>query len=572
MSRILPCLFFLSISLNLAAQNQSFPQDYFRAPLDVPLILSGTFGELRSNHFHSGVDIKTQGRTGLKVYAVAEGELRRIKISPYGFGKALYVEHPNGYTSVYAHLAAFNDSIEAYLRQKQYELKANEVDLYLPGGAFPVKKGSVLALSGNSGGSGGPHLHFELRDSRTEKIINPLLFGMAVADKRFPVLKKLHLYEYRADDLISGTQHRVLPRGNGKYDLAGSGVIETSNLVGFGIDAHDQLDGAGNKNGVYRIQLFVDEELEYDFQMNTFAFSETRYINSHIDFAQAQCCGDKVNKLFIDPANQLSVYGRSAKMNLLDLPVDSSAKVCIKVSDLAGNQSELNFSVQRVGAALSANAPLDDDLTTFKAGQTNFFMKDDLELVLPEDALYRDVLFEYEKQPPCASCLSEVYQVGSDLIPVHAYYRLSIKTPPLEEHIDKEKLCVISVKDGRVLDYEGGRFRDDQVTCRTRQFGGFALAIDTLPPEITPYNFTAQSLLDPSRDLKIRIDDDLSGVAHYELWLNNQWLRAYYDAKNRMLLAQLSDLEYPSGLNQLKILVRDDRGNESEENVKILLP
>lgn len=572
MMRTLCCLILLCGQLSLSGQTSDYPQDYFRSPLDIPLVLSGTFGELRSNHFHSGVDIKTQGRTGLDIHAVGPGQVRRIKISPYGFGKAIYIEHPNGYTSVYAHLQSFNDSIEAYLKKRQYDLQSNEVDLYLPEGTFRVERGTVIAKSGNSGGSGGPHLHFELRDSRTEKIINPLLFGMAVADQRFPVLKKLHLYEYRSDELISGTEHRLLHRGSGKYDLAGSGTIETANLVGFGIDTYDQLDGAGNKNGVYRIQLFVNETLEYDFQMNTFAFSETRYINSHIDFAQAQCCGDKVNKLFIDPANQLSVYGRQAKMNLLDLAQDSSAKVCIKVSDLAGNQSELTFKVERQAAEPPVETALDGDMTTFKAGQTNFFVKEDLELVLPENALYRDVLFEYNKEAPCAQCLSEVYKIGSELIPVHAYFNLSIKVPPLEDQIDRQKLCVVSVKDGKILDYEGGNFQEGKVSCRTRQFGGFALAIDTLPPEITPYNFTDQGHHDPRRALKIRIEDNLSGVAHYELSLNDQWLRAYYDAKNDLLLAEPSDLDYMSGSNVLKMLVRDDKGNESEETVKILLP
>ena len=166
---IIPFLFFISVSM---AQN-SYPQDYFQSPLEIPLILSGTFAELRSNHFHSGLDIKTQQQSGLKVMAAASGFVSRIKVSHFGYGKALYITHPNGYTTVYAHLQNFNPEIDAYIKHRQYKNESYEIELFPKAGELLVNNGDIVAYSGNTGGSGGPHLHFEIRNKQ-EHPMNPM--------------------------------------------------------------------------------------------------------------------------------------------------------------------------------------------------------------------------------------------------------------------------------------------------------------------------------------------------------------------------------------------------------------
>lgn len=553
-------------------QKQAYPQDYFRSPLDIDLILSGTFGELRSNHFHSGIDIKTNGVEGLPVYSIADGYVSRIKVSPYGFGKALYVVHPNGYTSVYAHLRNFNDSIEAYLKTRQYKLQQNEVDLYLKATELPVAKGDVIAYSGNSGGSGGPHLHFEIRDSRTEHIINPLLFGYEVKDTRYPELSDLNVYEYANEELISNTKHRIINRGKGDYYLTGNGIIEVTGNVGFGIAGIDRQDGAWNRNGVYKIEMLVNGKPFYDFTMNTFSFAESRYINSHIDFSQRICCGKRINKLYLDPNNQLSIYADKTKMKLLTFEEDSLYNVNILVSDLAGNTSTLNFKVRRAkDLTMAGSMPTEIDLPLFRQDQSNFYVKNKLSVVLPNGALYRNIYFEHEVLEPCASCLSEVHQVSSELIPVHKSYKLAIRTTDLPPSVNTNKLAIASLKDGQIDDYEGGSFSNGTVTTNTRQFGQFAVVADTLAPSIESINFDNGSLVNSAKDaLLLKVHDNFSGVDSYKAYFDESWVRMYYDAKNKLMIIRESDLPSKPGKFTLTIEVTDKRDNKASESYKIV--
>lgn len=553
-------------------QKLVYPQNYFRSPLDIDLVLSGTFGELRSNHFHSGMDIKTNGVEGLPVYSIAEGYVSRIKVSPYGFGKALYVVHPNGYTSVYAHLRNFNDSIEAYLKTRQYNLQQNEVDIYLKAAELPVGKGDVIAFSGNSGGSGGPHLHFEIRDSRTEHIINPLLFGYEVKDTRYPELSDLNVYEYADDELISNTKHRIINRGKGDYYLAGNGTVEVSANVGFGIGAIDRQDGAWNRNGVYKIEMLVNGKPFYNFTMNTFSFAETRFINSHIDFSQRICCGKRINKLYLDPNNQLSIYADKSKMKLLSFEEDSLFEVSILVSDIAGNTSKLNFKVRRTeDIPLGEALPTEIDLPLFRHDQSNFYVKNKLSVVLPNGALYRDIYFEHEVLEPCGSCLSEVHQVSSELIPVQKSYKLSIRTTDLPPDINTNKLAIASLKEGIIEDFEGGTFSNGTVTTNTRQFGQFAVVADTSAPSIESVNFDNGSVINAAKDaLLIKVHDNFSGVDSYRAYFDESWVRMYYDAKNKLMIIRESDLPSKPGKFTLTIEVTDKRDNKATESYKIV--
>ena len=254
-------IFFLTASTLSVAQN-NYPQDYFRSPLDVPLILSGTFAELRSNHFHSGLDIKTQQRTGLNIYAAAGGFVSRIKVSHYGYGKALYITHPNGYTTVYAHLKKFSKDIEAYVKKHQYDKESYEIELFPNAGDLKIEKDSIVALSGNSGGSGGPHLHFEIRD-KAERPMNPMLFGIDIKDSMNPKISAIYAYPIDENSFINKSNSkkklRLTPLKNGDYTVEN---IEAFGNIGFGIETNDRQDLAANKNGVSNIQTFVNENFD----------------------------------------------------------------------------------------------------------------------------------------------------------------------------------------------------------------------------------------------------------------------------------------------------------------------
>lgn len=553
----------------LFAQDYDYPKDYFRPPLEIPLYLSGTFGELRSNHFHSGIDIKTNQREGQRVVAAADGTVSRIKVSPHGFGNAIYVVHPNGYTTVYAHLQRFNDEIQQYVKAEQYRQETFDLELFPPAGKFTVKKGDLIALSGNSGGSGGPHLHFEIRDTRTEKIINPLLFGFDIKDTRNPDLYNLEVYEYDGEELVSSYTQNLLRNGNGVYTLTGNGLVEVTHAPAFGITTFDRQDGASNNNGVYSIQMWIGGEPYYDFEAHTFAFNETRYINAHIDYGQKYCCRRTINKLYLEPNNLFSGYGIDKKMNLPNLENDSVYPVKISVKDIAGNESVLTFDLKYTSPEILPGEMPEPEVSIFSYAQPNFFKKDNFQMVLPEGALYTNVLVEYKKEAPCSECYSFIYEIASREIPVHKYYTLKIK-PDEQFRGDHSKLAIASFRNGRIDEYEGGTLEDGYVVARTRQFGQFAVVADTIAPTIKAANFRDGSTVSQLSRLQFIIDDNFSGIDTYRPTIDGKWVLFEYDAKNNTIYANLSELEVEPGEHLLELEVKDEKGNVAQKSYRLI--
>ena len=566
--------FTLVLLLFLATESvsgQSYPKDYFRAPLDIPLILSGTFGELRSNHFHSGIDIKTQQRTGLPVLAVADGTVVRIKVSPFGFGKAVYLRHPNGYTSVYAHLQEFEPALQKYVRDNQYSSESFAIELYPPAGQFEFKAGELIAKSGNSGGSGAPHLHFEIRDTRTEEIINPLFFGFEVKDTRPPDLYDLEVYEFDKDELISNYSLDLIRLEPGKYALAGDEVISVSNLPAFGLRTTDRLDGANNRNGIYSIEMKIAGISVYNFVMERFAFAETRYINSHIDFGQKKCCKRTINRLYLEPNNKFSAYRHTSSMQLPDLIPDSLYDVEIAVLDIMGNSSVLNFKLERSRpnkASLTENTEL--PFSVFPYDQSNYYKNEHLEFVLPEGALYRNVNFFYKKSQACNDCYSFIHTLASEEIPVHKYYKLKIK-PDAQFEGDPGQLVIMSMKDGKPVDYEGGAWDGKYVVARTRQFGDFAIMADSKAPQAITGNFVDGGRVSRKSGLKIIVKDEVSGIDTYRATIDGNWHLFDFDAKNHLLFHDLEASGLDNGEHVLEVVLTDKSGNESRHNYHFIL-
>ncbi|PHK35199.1 peptidase M23, partial [Nostoc linckia z16] len=278
-----------------------YPQDYFRSPMDLPVHPSGTFGELRSNHFHAGLDFRTKQKTGFPVFAAADGYISRIKVSTYGYGTVLYIDHPNGYTTVYGHLLKYAPALDAYVRKRQYEKQTFEIELFPKLGEIPVKKGEMIALSGNSGGSGGPHLHFEYRDTKTEMIINPLLFGLGkkMKDTKSPTVYGLMVYPLSDDAVVNESKQPMLlsvkQQPDGTY-LADK--VYARGKIGFAVNATDKSTGSYGNNGIYKVQTYFNGTPYYGFEFNTFAFDESRYVNNFIDYPKYYATGQRFQKLF----------------------------------------------------------------------------------------------------------------------------------------------------------------------------------------------------------------------------------------------------------------------------------
>lgn len=565
-------LLFVCLTGSLGAQF-NYPQDYFDAPLPIPLYLSGTFGELRSNHFHSGIDIKTNGQEGVPVVAAADGEVYRIKVSPYGFGNALYISHQNGYNTVYAHLQRFHPNIETYVRKAQYEQERFDVEVFPSRGVFSFKKGDTIAFSGNSGGSGGPHLHFEIRSARTEKIINPLLFGFDVRDEIYPKLNYLQVYTYNGSEMLTSEKRRLLKTSEGTYTLSGNEVLTFGDGIAFGLNVYDQLNGAPNKNGPFRIELTIDGKEEYVFQAETFAFNETRYINSHIDYHLKYCCRQVVNKLYLEPGNELSLYRDTEKMNIYRPDDDTLHQAVLAVSDVAGNKSLLSFKLERDKSVDAEHEPDYEemgsvDLSKFSYRQTNFFKNDEVEFILPEGALYNDVIFEYTTSAACEGCLSKTYQLSSVGVGIQKYFTLKIKIPEnLKGNTDK--LCIVSTKNGRIADFEGARWDNGFISARTRQLGGFALASDTKAPVLKAVNAFNGKVLTSQKTLQCKMSDNLSGIKKYRATIDGRWVLMQYDAKNSLLTLDIEKEEIPPGQRSFLLIAEDKLGNESRLNLSL---
>jgi len=328
-----------------------FPKDrtIFVSPVNIPILLSANFGELRIDHFHSGIDIKTQGVTGKEVVAADAGYIYRISVSPGGFGKALYIRHPSGFSTVYAHLDRFTPEIDDYVINQQYDRKSYLVTLFPSKDKFPVKQGDLIAFSGNSGSSGGPHLHFEIRKSDNEIPINPLFFDLGIEDDIKPVIEKLVIYPVNSNSFINNRQQikKVSVSGSqGRYFIPAEDEIIIKGAAGFGIKSFDLLNDSYNKCAAYTTELFIDSTLRFKYVMDGFSFNESRFINSHIDYENYMREKVYIERMFILPNDKLSVYKDVINRGVFNFNDNKVHYIEILISDIHNNKSSLTFKVK----------------------------------------------------------------------------------------------------------------------------------------------------------------------------------------------------------------------------------
>ncbi len=546
----------------LLLNGNDYPTDYFRAPLDIPLVLSGTFGEPRPNHFHSGLDIKTNKTTGLKVYAVGPGYVSRIKVSTYGYGNAIYISHPNGYTSVYGHLEHFNTAIDKYVKKMQYQRERFSIELYPGKELFPVKKSQVIAYSGNSGGSSAPHLHFELRDAKSEVPINPLLFKLKVADHIAPIIKSLAIYPINKGHQIMDPILLNASQSGKQFKLTADTIFVNSPQAVLGISTYDQLDGSENNNGVYSISLFKEDQNIFSFQMDKIAFHHTRYANSHIDYREKKLSGDTFHKCFLLPGNKLPIYDQVVKKGVVDLSNDQPVKIRILVRDFENNTSELNFYVQSIPAS-GNNGNMNKNITkTFYYQVANSFHDSEISLNFTANSFYDTLQFKYSKYDTTGYEYSAIHKVHTWHEPLHKYFHIAIKTKNLP--VGLRKKAIIVYRDGNMnISSCGGTWSEGYVKARVRKFGDYYVAVDTTTPRIRPLNISDNSHLQNRTSIRIKITDDLSGIKSYRATVDGNWLLMEYDYKKNLLLYKF-DEKVSKGVHNFKLVVNDDVGNTAE--------
>jgi len=536
----------------------------FHPPVQIPMYLSGNFGEIRSDHFHSGIDIKTQGSIGHHVSSVEGGYVSRIKVQANGYGKSIYISHPNGYTSVYGHLDRYRDDIAKYVKKMQYSRQSHAVDLYLAPETFPLEKGDFIAYSGNTGSSSGPHLHFEIRNSANQHPTNVLLYNFNIKDETAPRFLSLHLYPLQAGAMVNGGTEKIsssLVKDQGIYTVPWGTRLKATGTLGISVEVFDYLNGASNRCGIYTLEMYVDEILSYRHEMDEFAFSETRYINAHIDYQLRSTSGVKAHRLHRLPNNRLRIYDKAAGKHSLKADEQREYKVRIVATDVAGNSSELEFSIQGDTLSKADKSKKADFVKTMKYNQHNSFRNNQISLEIPANALYNDFDFSFSTTPAVNASLTPFFHIASPEVPVHKAFTLSVKCPPMDGSLHS-KLLLVSRNDKNEMQSEGGGYVNGSVVANLRNFGTFAIGIDTIAPRISPRNGAVGGDLSGKELISFTILDELSGIERYEAYIDNHWALFEYDPKNDMLVYRFDEERLNRGSeHELELYVTDAKGN-----------
>ncbi|WP_342648123.1 M23 family metallopeptidase [Mucilaginibacter sp. CSA2-8R] len=560
MVKVYFCYLFLCISVITAKaqdviQSRTYPKGVFQYPLDLPPSTAGSFGELRANHFHSGLDFRTNRRIGYPVHAAMYGYVSRLRVQLGGFGNAVYLTHPNGYTTVYGHLDHLTPELAQAVRKYQYEHETFEADFKLQPFQFPVTKGQLIAISGNTGASGGPHLHFEIRDSLTEETINPQLLGLTIADQIPPAITGIGVYQLNGRPFSENTPRNffAVAGTGGSYHLTQPQTLNVSGEIGFGIMAYDQNSSSVNHNGIYSLQLKLDGRTVYTFAVERFAFDQTHAINGYIDYPEYLKSRRWIQKCFVPPGSHISLYPQSENRGVMTFNDSLQHDVEYVVKDIAGNMSTVKLKVQ-------SSIPKDRPVATFagtrfRYDQRNEYNNGPVKVVVTPGNLYDDVDFMYNLLPKKPGAYSATHRIHNKYTPIHANYDLWIK-PDASIGSLANKAVIVNAASGSV----GGIYHDGYIKAKPAAFGDFYIRVDTVAPVITPVNIRNGSNLSAVRSIALRANDNLSGIKSYRAEIDGKWVLLEQDYKTRIFRYTFDD-NIGSGEHQFKFTVTDGKDN-----------
>lgn len=517
------------------ASAQSDSNGYYRFPLNLPHLFSAGFAEMRPNHFHSGIDLKTAGTEGHPLYAAADGQIVRIGLQPGGYGRVLYIAHPNGTTTVYGHMQRFTDEVEKFITEERYRLQRNTGDFYPSDGQFPVKRGEQIGLTGNSGSSGGPHVHFEVRESDSQRTLNTIAAGMVtVKDDIPPLIMKIHYIEV---DSLDGVAVNSKPRTLGvrridpnTYQAASDTPFGVGAKGYFVIEASDRKNDVSNTFGIYRIEARIDGHPFYEYVMDGFTFDMSRYCNAVSYYPIQRNSRNEVFRLAQLDGNPFR-YRTMVDRGLIRVGKDERKTVEIDVQDDCGNVSHLKFDI--VGYGDDASFRAQRDSTAFKADnrRQSTATQGAVSVSIPAGALYEPIFYNIgidedlntelaERSDTSVVILSDVFSVGDADVPLQKSMRLTVKGYVPENLRSRTTLASVSDKGG--VWRAGGSYKDGAVSLSTRSFGKYCLAADLEAPTVTP-SFTSGADLSSTGSISFRLRDNFSGISTVSLHIDGQW-------------------------------------------------
>jgi hypothetical protein len=515
---------------------------------------------MRAGHFHSGLDIRTNGKTGYPVYAIADGYVSRIKVSAVGYGYAVYINHPGGHTSVYGHMERYNDTIGSFIKTRQYQLESFEVDELLKPGQLPVKKGDLIGYTGNSGSSGGPHLHFEIRDTKTEFPLHPMLFGFDLKDTIAPDFKTLYVYA-----LQTGLAQEAVKLPFTKNKATDTWYVQdtlklNADSISFGLITSDRMNDNTMANDIYHLDVKVNGAVVFAFTIDKFGFDNTRYVQAHQDYALDIAEEKKVHRCWKLPGNLLDIY-TAINNGIIPLKEGKAANIAISVADITGNTSTLNLVAIKSSKSAAFKKETVSSDPVFHYDKKNVFSAAGIRIKMQSLSLYRDIRFTYSASLTTDPLIySPIHHVHKDIEAVQKYYDLSLKPAALPPQLKDKAYIALRYRDGKTRGYESV-WEDGMLTCKTRDFCDFYVAIDTLAPTVIVQgpkdaDYTQRAALN------VRIEDRYSGIKSYRGTIDGHWALFAYDAKNNLLTYTFDNMLAP-GEHQLKLVVTDKVNNSA---------
>ena len=527
----------------------------FHTPIDAPFDLSGTFGEFRSR-FHTGIDFKSRGVQGQKIFSIEDGYVSRIEVNNYGYGKVIYIDHLNGFTSVYAHLKNFNSELDEYIKSELYKSKRNSIKKFPKTNQLRINKGEVIGYSGNTGRSFGPHLHFEIRDTKSQDAINPLMFNYSYKDDERPIIRGLYIINEN-NSLVrnSPIRKKVKKINDSTYTVDD---FEYNGKIGIGLDIYDiQYKNLYNQNGVYKVELFIDSTLKYSYKMDKIKFSENHYKKIMYDYLSLAQKNKKVLKIYTPRNSDLSFLKNNKFNGIINSDSIKNNSLLVRVSDWNGNSSSIKFNLKANDSISRRSSYNGIEILT---NQNYTLNKNSSIIEIGKNTFYDDLLMNISYQ-------SDTLNLGKEKDPFRSSIR--IKLPhKISDTLELRQSFVGKIINGKIS-YISSKKNKSYIYASTSSLGEYIISKDTLKPDIKPINFTNKSNIKVKNTLKLRLKDDLSGIKNYSSYFNGNWALFEYEPKSNMIFHNLSDGIIKDGENELIIKYEDGVGNKGVYQAKV---